>query len=417
MTHPTDPPASPARVSPASGGGHDADAAEWPLRFFWHKFDASCYSTYGCKVKYGNYRRIDNDDELKLSSASIGDKYPKNLSAGWGPIQNFPPPALVTWRSKDGTPLHAEIDMAEIFKDQFVLHNLKREETSVKGGVSDPQIILEVNDRTINVYMRAFVSTKEAQIPGNKYSFSRNDLIKAFSRTYQRQHHQGTIMGSMNKRPDGADAGCDTEHRQPPIRGRPWAAALFTSLALIGCQNAMTNPANSSASSESASPSSEVVADWPLRFTAHWFGTSCYSAYGCNIKYGHYWREEPDGELKLSSASIGDKYPNNLGASYGPIRNFPPPAVVTWRSKDGTPLRAEIDMAEIFKDQLVLHNLVREEVSPNTSSITPGIILEVNDRTINVYMRAFVSTKEAQIPGNKYSFSRSDLIKAFSRTY
>ncbi|MDM0104813.1 hypothetical protein QTH97_07705 [Variovorax sp. J22R24] len=97
----------------------------WPLRFAAHQFDAFCYSTYGCKVKYGNYRRIgDPEDQLKLSSTSIGSAYPNNLSASYGPIRNFPQPASATWRSKDGTPLHAEIDMAQIFKEQVILHNL-----------------------------------------------------------------------------------------------------------------------------------------------------------------------------------------------------------------------------------------------------------------------------------------------------
>ena len=185
MTNSADTPATPRNVPPVSGDGPSSGlVVEWPLRFFAHNFDASCYSTYGCKVKYGNYRRIDRDDELKLSSASIGDKYPGNLSAGWGPIRNFPPPATVTWRSRDGTSLHAEIDMAEIFKDQLVLHNLRREEVSVKTSGIVPGIILEVNDRTINVYMRAFISTKEEQRPGHPHSNYRNDPVKAFSRTY-----------------------------------------------------------------------------------------------------------------------------------------------------------------------------------------------------------------------------------------
>ena len=54
----------------------------------------------------------------------------------------------------------------------------------VLGDLGDPDIILEVNDRTINVYMRAFVPTRELQIPGNKYSGFRDDLILAWSRTY-----------------------------------------------------------------------------------------------------------------------------------------------------------------------------------------------------------------------------------------
>ena len=114
---------------------------------------------------------------------------------------------------------------------------------------------------------------------------------------------------------------------------------------------------------------------------------------------------------------MGDKYPANLGASHLAIRNFPPPAQVSWRAKDGTSLQAQVDMAEIFKDGLIRHNLKREEISEAGSIPSPDIILEVNDRTINVYMRAYIPTKEFQIPGNKYSKHRNDLIKVYSRTY
>src|SRR3546814_10216423 len=99
-----------------------------------------------------------------------------------------------------------------------------------------------------------------------------------------------------------------------------------------------------------------------------------------------------------------------MSASYSSVANFPPPAIVTWRSKDGVPHRAEIDIGEIFSDKLIRHNLAREEISETASIAHPGIILEVNDRTINVYMRARISTKALQIPGNKYSDYRDDLI-------
>src|SRR3546814_1382825 len=94
------------------------------------------------------------------------------------------PPAVVSWRSKDGTPLRAEVDIDKIFKDRLIRHNVAREDIPEKAGVHNPDIVLEVDDRTINVYMRAFVPTKEPQTPGNKHSNFRNDLIKVFSRTY-----------------------------------------------------------------------------------------------------------------------------------------------------------------------------------------------------------------------------------------
>ena len=158
---------------------------EWPLKFKAHNFSAFTYSTYGAKVKYGKRTYINApEDKLQISSESLGDKYPDNLGASHLAIRNFPPPAQVNWRAKDGTPLQAQVDMAEIFKDGLIRHNLKREEISEAGSIPSPDIILEVNDRTINVYMRAYIPTKEFQIPGNKYSKHRNDLIKVYSRTY-----------------------------------------------------------------------------------------------------------------------------------------------------------------------------------------------------------------------------------------
>ncbi len=110
-----------------------------------------------------------------------------------------------------------------------------------------------------------------------------------------------------------------------------------------------------------------------------------------------------------------------MGASHIGIRNFPhfpPPAEVTWRSKDGQPHHALVDLEAIFKDKVILHHVPQNQLPPILQAdIRPDIILEVNDRTINVYMRAFVETTVLQEPGNKYSNSRNDLILAYTKTY
>jgi hypothetical protein len=191
-------------------------------------------------------------------------------------------------------------------------------------------------------------------------------------------------------------------------------AALLCALLLAGCQPAMsTSTASGHAGEEIVNPASA----WPLRFSVHNFGAACYSTYGCRVHYGHYYPgDDPDDELQISSDSVNG-YPNVLHASWGPIPNFPPPAKVTWRSKDGTAHEAEVDIGEIFKDQLIRHKVPREDISTEGSLPPPEIILEVNDRTINVYMRAMIATKELQKPGNPYSDFRNDLIKVYSRTY
>lgn len=74
--------------------------------------------------------------------------------------------------------------MDEIFKDRLIHHNLRREEISEIGSIPPPDIVLVVDDRTIKVYMRAFISTKELQRPNSPHSNFRNDLIEVYSQTY-----------------------------------------------------------------------------------------------------------------------------------------------------------------------------------------------------------------------------------------
>lgn len=161
---------------------------EWPLRFDSHKFSVFTYDTSGARVVYAGQLQIDqDDDELKRSSASYGPDYQRSWSGIHGMIRNFPAPAKVSWRSKDGQTHEAEIDFGEIFKDERVRHNVPRDEVADMANGEyrhEPSIILEINDRTIRVYMRAFIPTKDFQIPGNPYSDARDEVVLVETYTY-----------------------------------------------------------------------------------------------------------------------------------------------------------------------------------------------------------------------------------------
>ena len=167
----------------ASDSIHMMPVREWPLRFDRHSFDVHCYDTYGCKVIYaGQVQREDDPDELRPSSAGYGPDYHRNWGGGHAMIRNFPPPAVVTWKSKDGHAHRAEVDIGKIFQDEVIRHNVAREEMAeLPDGEyeSEPSVVLEVNDRNVRVYMRAHVPTMRLQKPGNPYSDFRNDLILA----------------------------------------------------------------------------------------------------------------------------------------------------------------------------------------------------------------------------------------------
>ena len=163
---------SPSRLAPVK---------QWPLRFESHSFAIHCYDTYGCKAIYaGHVQRDDDPDELRPSSSTYGDDYRRNWSGAHIMIRNFPAPANVSWRSKNGEAHEAEVDMAAMFKDELVHHDVSREEMAdLPDGryAFEPAIVLEVNDRIIRVYMKAFVPTRHPQVPGNANSDAKYDLI------------------------------------------------------------------------------------------------------------------------------------------------------------------------------------------------------------------------------------------------
>jgi len=203
-----------------------------------------------------------------------------------------------------------------------------------------------------------------------------------------------------------------------------FAALALAALLPAGCHSAMSPAAESPDPVNQLAPSVDrpftgTVADWPLFFVQHWFNAACYDASGCKVGYaGSFQLNTPENEMEPSIASLGDRYPNSITAtSRGPIEGVPGPAKVTWKSKDGTPMQATVDMEEIFRDRLIRHNVRRADIPDRIGIGTPLIVLEVVDRTINVYMQARVPTKEAQIPGNRYSFNRRDLIRVWSQAY
>ena len=154
---------------------------EWPLRFDSHKFSVFTYDTYGAKVVYAGLVQInDAADELQPSVASYGPDYQRSWSGTHGMIRNFPAPAKVSWRSKDGQAHEAEIDFGEIFMDERVRHNVPREEVAdmLDGEYRhEPSIIMQIDDRTIRIFMKAFVPTRQLQIPGNPISDARADVV------------------------------------------------------------------------------------------------------------------------------------------------------------------------------------------------------------------------------------------------
>lgn len=197
--------------------------------------------------------------------------------------------------------------------------------------------------------------------------------------------------------------------------------AMAAAFAIAAC--AHSSPNKESPMKPTATPASmnlQPAKEWPLKFKAHSFGAYAYDTYGARVVYaGRAQIEEPDDVLQPSSASYGPNYQSTWLGGHIDIRNFPPPAKVTWRSKDGTPHSAEIDIGALFADEVVVHRVPREAMAdqPDGEYLhDPHIALEINDRTIRVYMRAFIPTKELQDPRKPLSNAVFEpvLIKTYS---
>lgn len=172
---------------------------------------------------------------------------------------------------------------------------------------------------------------------------------------------------------------------------------------------------------------------WPLRFHTHGFSAACFNTLACSIVYNRYqfgtrklgydckYYDEPSGPPP--SESWREEWSGSHGI--GPVdgKTFPGPVEIEWTSMDGSKHAATIDLDELFKDRLVLHKVAREEVKEawlDTASIdpvSPNLLVEVNDRVVNVFMRALVATEAEQVPGNAFSCLRDDLILAWTHTY
>lgn len=169
-----------------------AQTIEVPLRFKRHSFQAFCYNAIGCQVTYNNHRFLPLSGEADpynyVSPPPPSTDYREEwLGRSHIGILNFPGPAQVSWKSLDGKAHQATIDLSSIFEDELVWHKVsKKDMANFFSGPypGSPDIFLEVNDRTINIYMTMFIPTKTEQIAGNRYSSFRNDIFLTWTRSY-----------------------------------------------------------------------------------------------------------------------------------------------------------------------------------------------------------------------------------------
>lgn len=173
------PPANAATSPPRAGN-------TFPLEFRQHNIEAHCYNTRTCSVVYNgeNLTRRQADAPSPPPAADHRQRWGAAATIG---VRNFPAPAQLHWTAHDGSTHEASVDIGAIFADQKVLHRVPEADIPAGafiGPAGEPSIFIEVDDRTVRVFMKMFIPTRSLQVAGNPDSDFRADLIEAWRHTY-----------------------------------------------------------------------------------------------------------------------------------------------------------------------------------------------------------------------------------------
>jgi hypothetical protein len=151
------------------------------IPFYDHSFNARCFDTLRCRVLYGNAYIVNSGSP----TGPFTERDRQNLRGGWGNLE-FPSVARVTWTSKDGTNHDEKIDLGAIFHSGLVHYapDLDVNDVHISVPPSAPDIILVVEDRSIRVYMKAWIWLLHPTDPTNKFTNVRTDVVVAYSHTF-----------------------------------------------------------------------------------------------------------------------------------------------------------------------------------------------------------------------------------------
>jgi len=151
------------------------------IPFHDHSFGARCFDTLRCRVLYDNAYIVNSGSP----SGPFTERDRANLSGGWANL-DFPSVARVVWTSNDGTNHEEKIDLGEIFRSRTVRYapDLDVNDVNLRVPPGAPDIVLVVEDRSIHVYMKAWIYLLHPTDPTNRYSTLRTDPVVAYSHTF-----------------------------------------------------------------------------------------------------------------------------------------------------------------------------------------------------------------------------------------
>lgn len=175
---------------------HPADPVSdfpWPLTFESFAFGTRAYNTLDCSIIFSNKQFASDRERNRPSGEPAAANWKDDWTAWFNILTDMMPPGPVEveWTSLDGVEHYVEIDLIkDVFPDRVVAHAVPKEDVNENwaryegGRTSAPDILMEINDRTINIYMSVRVLTKLPPDPSRPDIVGRRDLVLAWTKNY-----------------------------------------------------------------------------------------------------------------------------------------------------------------------------------------------------------------------------------------
>jgi hypothetical protein len=153
------------------------------LKFSNHDLGIHCYNgVKNVRLVYAGSPHTLCTTGPGLEKTAADENEPPNGSSG--SYKAFAGPVEIDWLARDGSALHLDLDLDAIFKDRIVLHKADPariyQPKPITGG--EPLIVVEVIDRTVNVYMSLQLQLVRAEDPEGRREGS-DQYTLAYSKT------------------------------------------------------------------------------------------------------------------------------------------------------------------------------------------------------------------------------------------
>lgn len=161
------------------------------LTFEKHNIKLKCFDASDLKIVYGNYhthglnnREYTPNHAREVCTSKKPNDDTKFLSGGMGAYRSFEGPLRVQWHALDDSIIDTTVDLDEIFPDKIIPN--KEDPNRIYWPIPTsrlPFIVIEVNDRTLNIYSDVDISIVPEDGNISNRTSHRNRILM-FSKTY-----------------------------------------------------------------------------------------------------------------------------------------------------------------------------------------------------------------------------------------